>query len=186
LQREWNVVIDWAPFLLDPSIPIEGKTHEPRNKPGSLLTERGSRLGIEFRSGRTFTPNSLLALQASAFARDFGSTVQQLEFHKAMFKAHFTDVYNLSDRTILNNLGATVGLDGSALNDVLTSEHYLELVKDEIDWTRKISVTSIPTFIFENQYAVVGAQEYEVLEQVAANIGVKRRKNPDNNQLENS
>ena len=71
-------------------------------------------------------------------------------------------------------------------SDVLTSEHYLELVKDEIDWTRKISVTSIPTFIFENQYAVVGAQEYEVLEQVAANIGVKRRKNPDNNQLENS
>ena len=95
-------------------------------------------------------------------------------------------MYNLSDRTILNNLGAAVGLDGSALNDVLTSEHYLEQVKDEIDWTRKIGVTSIPTFIFENQYAVVGAQEYEVLEQVAANIGVKRRKNPDNNQLENS
>lgn len=80
---------------------------------------------------------------------------------------------------LLNDLGTSVGFDGSALSEALASEHYLEQVKEEIDWARKIGVTSIPTFIFNNQYAVVGAQEYEVLEEVAENLGLKRRVRPN-------
>ena len=169
--------VDWAPFFLDPSIPPEGRTREPRttaDTPKSALEERGESLGIEFRRGRTYTPNSMLSLQAGAFAKEHGTKEQQHEFHKAMFEAHFTSMENLGELETLKTLASGVGLDAEALGEALTDERYRRQVEDEIDWARSVGVTGIPTFILNNQYAVVGAQPYEVFEQAMEQLGAKR------------
>jgi predicted DsbA family dithiol-disulfide isomerase len=171
------VDVDWAPFFLDPSIPPEGRTREPRttaDTPKSALEERGESLGIEFRRGRTYTPNSMLSLQAGAFAKEHGSKEQQHEFHKAMFEAHFTSMKNLGELETLKTLAGGVGLDVDALAEALADERYRRQVEDEIDWARSVGVTGIPTFILNNQYAVVGAQPYEVFEQAMEQLGAKR------------
>ncbi len=35
-------------------------------------------------------------------------------------------------------------------------------VDDGIEWSRSIGVTAVPTFVFDDQYGIVGAQDYDV------------------------
>ena len=44
-----------------------------------------------------------------------------------------------------------------------------------MDWARAIGITGVPTFIFNERHGVVGAQEYEMFEQVMEQLGVPRR-----------
>lgn len=177
LQANWDIDVEWAPFFLDPSIPPEGRERTPQttaDTPKSALEQRGDTLGIEFRRGRSFTPNSHLSLQAAEFAREHGSKEQQHELHKALFEGHFTTFDNLGDLDVLIRIGGEVGLDSSAMREALEGGTYVQQVDDGIEWSRSVGVTGIPTFILNNQYAVVGAQEYEVLEQVMEQLGAKR------------
>jgi predicted DsbA family dithiol-disulfide isomerase len=177
LQANWDIDVEWAPFFLDPSIPPEGRERTPQttaDTPRSALEQRGDTLGIEFRRGRSFTPNSHLSLQAAEFAREHGTKEQQHELHKALFEGHFTTFDNLGDLDVLVRIGGEVGLDSSALREALEGGAYVAQVDQGIEWSRSVGVTGIPTFILNDQYAVVGAQEYEVLEQVMEQLGAKR------------
>jgi len=80
-------------------------------------------------------------------------------FHRRMFKAYFED---LEDIGILDNvvrIGADAGLDEVALRTALEEGHYREQVDEGINWSRGVGVTAIPTFVFNMQYGMVGAQE---------------------------
>lgn len=178
LEREWNVVLDWAPFYLDPTIPPEGRTRTPQttpDSPKSALELRGERLGIEFRRGRTFTPNTHRALEAAYWSREHASHEQDTAFHYALYRAFFTDHRDLSDIEVLVELARGVGLDGDDLRDALVTGRHREAVDRGIEHSYAIGVSAIPTFIINDQYAVVGAQEYEVLERVMAKLGGRKR-----------
>lgn len=170
--------IEWAPFLLDPSIPAEGRQRTPQtnsDSPKSALEERGEREGIEFRRGRTFTPNSHLALELAEYASEQGDPERVTALHRALFRANFTDFDDLSDPEVLVRLGVEAGYDEAALRDVLESRPYREQVDQGVEWARAVGVTGIPTFILNDRYAVVGAQEYEAFEQVLTRLGTRRK-----------
>jgi predicted DsbA family dithiol-disulfide isomerase len=176
--REWDVTLRWAPFFLDPSIPPEGRHRTPQttaDTPKSHLEARGEQGGIEFRRGRTFTPNSHLALQAGEYATEHGSTQQVMDFHRALFKAHFTDFEDLSDPAVLVRIASEQGFDADDVRDALETGRYREQVDQGIAHSYEIGVTGIPTFIFEDRYAVVGAQEYDTFVRVLEQLGARRR-----------
>jgi predicted DsbA family dithiol-disulfide isomerase len=168
LRQEYEVEVEFAPFLLDPTVPPEGKPRRPQSRPDgppSPLEERGARLGIKFARGRTLTSYSHLALEAAEFARD---QALAWEFHKAMFKAYFEDLEDIGKVDVVVRVGESVGLDGTDLRQALQGGQYRALVDEGIAWSRGIGVTAIPTFIFDGRYAMVGAQEYEAFRQVMA------------------
>jgi len=178
LWQEYDFTLDWAPFFLDPSIPPEGRTRPPRiplDAPKTDLEIRGEHEGIDLRRGRTFTPHTHLALQASEFARQHGDTRTMIEYHRALFKAYFTDQENLMEPDVLVRAAESCGLDGEALRAALEAGTYRKEVDRGIEHSYAIGVSGIPTFILNDQYAVVGAQTYEVFEQVMAKLGVPRR-----------
>lgn len=175
LRQEFEVEIDFAPYLLDPSVPPEGRTREPYTKPEdppTHLEERGGRVGIDFKRGRTFHANSHLSLEAAEFAAEHGKS---WEFRRALFKAYFEDLVNIGDVETLVNIAESAGLDGAALREALTDRRYRDLVDEGIDWSRSIGVTGVPTFVINDQYGVVGAQEYPVLVDVMEQLGIPRR-----------
>src|SRR5690606_31273185 len=98
-----------------------------------------------------------------------------LEYHRALFKAHFTEHENLMEPDVLVKAADEVGLDGEALRTALADGEYRQAVDEGIDHSYAIGVTGIPTFILNDQYAVVGAQPYEVFEQVMAKFEVPLR-----------
>ncbi|MEI8360070.1 MAG: DsbA family oxidoreductase [Deltaproteobacteria bacterium] len=177
LYGEWDIDLDWAPFFLDPSIPPEGRARAPQapDAPPSPVELRGETLGLDFRRGRTFTPHTLLALQAGAFSERTGNTQQIMDYHRALFKAYFTDFEDLMDIDVLVKHADASGLDGAALREALESKTYEAEVNAGIEQSYAIGVTGIPTFILNDQYAVVGAQTHDVFERVFAQLGAKKR-----------
>ena len=110
--------------------------------------------------------------------REHATTQQQLDFHRALFKAYFTDFENLMDAEVLVRHAASVGLDGDALRQALADATYLDQTNEGIEHSYAIGVQAIPTFVVDEQYAVVGAQEYDTLERVMENLHAKRRETP--------
>ena len=176
LRQEYDIEVAWAPFFLDPSIPAEGRIREPRTKPGDPRTPlevRGERSGIAFHRGRTYTPNSHLALQTAEYAQQLG--VDGSGLHRALFQTHFESDGNLGDVDTLVRIGAEQGLDAADLREALEGGRYRTQVDERIAWAQAVGVNAVPTFIFNEQYGVVGAQEYEVFERVMEQLEVPRR-----------
>jgi predicted DsbA family dithiol-disulfide isomerase len=128
--------------------------------------------GIQLTRGRTWTSNSYLSLQAAEFAEEHE---HEGDFHRAMFKAYFEDLADIGKIETLLDVGASVGLDRTAMADSLESGEYRERVDDGILWARSVGVTGVPTFIFEGQWGVVGAQDYPVFQSLMERLGQERR-----------
>ena len=72
---------------------------------------------------------------------------------------------------MLASTAESVGLDSAELRTALEEGRYRQQVIDGINWSRSIGVTAIPTFIFDDQYGIVGAQDYAVLQSVMRELG---------------
>ena len=181
VYREWDVTLDWPPFFLDPSIPPEGRTRTPTTTPDtppSAMELRGEALGIKFARGRTFQPHTHLALEAGEWVADHGDTEQVIEFHRRLFRAHFTDHESLMDLDVLAREATATGLDGAALRASLEAGEVRAIVDEAIEHAYAIGVTAIPTFVFDNKYAIVGAHEYPAFVNVLEQLGARRREVP--------
>lgn len=172
MQRDYpNVNVRWSPYLLNPAIPPEGQPREPQttaDSPKSHLELMGETRGLTFKRGRTFTPNSHFALEASEFAYDHGQHSDA--FHRALFKANFEDFENIGEIDVLARIASEHEMDGAQLRQALTNGDYRDKVDEQIEWARTVGVTGVPTFIFDYKYAIVGAQEYEAFERVMGTI----------------
>jgi len=178
LWQKYDFDLDWAPYFLDPTIPPEGRERAPTttaDTPKSDLEKRAESEGIEIRRGRTFTPHTHLALQASEWARDQGDARTVLDYHRALFHLHFSAHENLTEPDVLAGAATAMGLDGDDLSAALAEERYKQRVDEGIEHSYAIGVSGIPTFILNDQYAVVGAQTYDVFERVMAEMGVEPR-----------
>ena len=165
-----------GPVPARPLDPPEGRTREPRTKPGdppTHLEERGERADITFRRGRSYTPNSHLSLETAEYAQEHGHSGDGL--HRALFSTHFEqDGTSATSRTLLR-IGAEQGLDRDDLHEALETGRFRQQVDHRIAWAQSIGITGVPTFIFNERHGVVGAQEYEVFERVMEQLEVPRR-----------
>ena len=116
-------------------------------------------------------PNTRKAHEATEFAKEAG---RLLPFHRAVFRAHWEDEENIGDIEVLCRIGAECGLDAPEMRAALADSRYAAQVREQIEWTRKAEITGVPTFIFDERFALVGAQEYEVFRNVARRIVGRR------------
>ena len=123
--------VTWSPFLLDPTIPPEGRSREPRTKPGdppSALELRGQQAGITFTRGRTFYPNSRQAMELAQWAQDAGvRPAVEHELHRALFRAHHTDMEDLANLDTLVGIARSVGLDERAASFFMDCENFIKV-----------------------------------------------------------
>ena len=91
-----------------------------------------------------------------------------------MFRAYFADGLNIGLKSVLSELGASVGLPEETVQEVLEKRMFKEAV--DKDWTRsyQMGVTAVPTFMM-NGMSLVGAQHYEQLAQMMVAQGVTKR-----------
>ena len=164
LQAKYDVDVRFAPYLLDPTTPPEGKARKRYTQPDDPPTDmelRAEASGLKFSRGREWTSNSHLVLEAGEYASDHG---KGMEFHKPLFKSYFTDLEDISDIDLLVGVGKDAGLDPDGLRNALVTREYRETVDEIVEWSRKIGVTGVPTFVFNEKYGIVGAQDFSVFE----------------------
>jgi len=124
--------------------------------------------GLEY-SDRRMTYNSRRAQQLASWAvtRDGGDAI-----HQALFVAYFVEDTNLADVDRLVEIAASIDLDPEGARRALRAPRMRAAVSADWERSRQLVVTAVPTFQLAGR-AVVGAQPYEVLEQLAQLAGAK-------------
>ena len=90
--------------------------------------------------------------------------------HDLLFRAYFVDKLNVGDTSVLLDLAANAGLDRDAASQVLEQRTCKAQVDADWDKSRQYGVTGVPTYVAAGS-GVVGAQSYEVLEQLVRDAG---------------
>ena len=137
----------------------------------TVLKRIANRLGLPFGEPK-ITYNSRLAQEVGKWAESKG---KGHEFHKAAFRAFFVKAQHIGDAQVLVKLAESVGLNGKDVQKIIQERTYKETV--DLDWKRsyELSITEVPTFLFNHQ-VLVGAQPYETLENFLIPNNIKRRK----------
>ena len=178
LKQNFDVDTVWVHFPLHPETPVEGRSmadlYAGRDvDPEAMYTRMKGLMdaeGLPY-GRRTHTYNSRLAQELGKWAdtRPGGEAI-----HAALYKAYFVEARNIGDPDILVEIAQSVGLPGEEARAVLTERRFKDAV--DADWakSRQWGVTGVPTFVAA-RYGVVGAQPYEVLEQLLDKAGARRR-----------
>ena len=171
--------IEWHPFQLNPNMPPEGMDRRAYleakfgGKEGAVrayapVVEHAEKAGltIDF-EGMQRTPNTINAHRLIHWAglEGFqGFVVQRL------FEAYFRDARDIGDIEVLADIADAVGMDAAVVQRLLHSDADIEDIRARDAHSRKMGVTSVPTFIVAGQHAVPGAQPPEVWEGVISEI----------------
>ena len=179
LQKAYDFDTELVHFPLHPDTPKDGlalkdlfvgRSAEDMEKMQSQMKARMDAEGLPYGT-RTHTYNSRLAQELGKWAdtQEGGGAL-----HPALFRAYFVDGKNIGDAGVLEDLAGSVGLDTKAAREVLHDRTFSDAIDQ--DWSRStgMGVTGVPTFV-AGGYGVVGAQPYEVLEQLMEQIGAPRR-----------
>lgn len=175
MRPDIELDVQWLPFELNPGLPESGVEREAylarkfghRQRVHAMqaqLRELGSSLGLDFHFERAVRmPNTRLSHELLQFALAAG---RQDEVGEALFKAYFEDGVDIGDRARLVEVGATAQLDAKDLEHALTSRRHLSEVEALERQAHEWGISGVPTFIFDRNYAVSGAQETDVFVQV--------------------
>lgn len=173
LQQEFDVRFEVYAFDLRPGIPPEGlprekaypgRTHPPGYVDSLIQTAR--ECGIDMKRP-ALVPNTRKVHEATEFARENGAL---MKFHRAVFDAYWVEERNIGDPKVLCAIAAGCGLDAEALRAALADGRYAGVVEEQMSWGRAVGISGVPTFVFEDRFAVVGAQDYDVLRDVARRV----------------
>ena len=176
-----EIEVVFRPFQLDPRAPTRAEPMLPslERKFGPRtremvrhVSELAKGEGLRFDYGRglavnTFTAHRLLWLAV----REQGPEVQRA-LMEALFAAHFERGGDVGDAEQLTELAVRAGMDRGRVASFLASEEGSAEVRAEMEQAHALGITAVPTFVFDEQYAVSGAQQTPVfvqaLEQVRA------------------
>jgi predicted DsbA family dithiol-disulfide isomerase len=178
LQQAFEVEMVLVHFPLHPETPVEGRSmaevYAGRNVDPEAMYQRMKGLmdaeGLPY-GRRTHTYNSRLAQELGKWA---DTQPGGAALHDKLYRAYFVEARNIGDADLLVELAASVGLPAEEVRAVLTERRFKDAV--DADWAKshQYGVTGVPTFV-AGGYGVVGAQPYEVLEQLLDRAGAKRR-----------
>ena len=178
MRTNYEIDIRWTAFPLHPNTPEEGLTLEKLFEGRSIaLDQVMARLkkvadeeGLPF-GERHMTYNSRLAQELGKWSESQGIGDP---FHNAVFRAYFMEGRNIAQIKELVDLARSVGLSGEEAAQVLEERDFKAAVDSDWSRARAMGVTAVPTFLLDQRF-VVGAQPYEVLEQLLNVSGIKRR-----------
>lgn len=164
--------IRWRTFQLNPDMPADGMDRqdylarkfggaENAKQVYDAIRHAGEQEGIDFAFDRIErTPNSLKSHRLLRFAAEHGDQDALVE---RLFALYFLEGADISDDEVLVQAAADSGCDADAARAYLESGDGLEEARAEDMQARRAGIQGVPTFIFNGQYALSGAQEPKVL-----------------------
>jgi predicted DsbA family dithiol-disulfide isomerase len=178
LKEEYNITAKVTHFPLHPETPSEGKSLASLfgRSPEELKARHEQMQGLMDAEGlpyaqRSHTYNSRLAQEIGKWAetQPGGEAI-----HDRFFEAYFVERRNVGDVEVIIDVVKSIGLDEDEARAVITERRFKGAVDEDWARSRAIGVTGVPTFVSGGQ-GVVGAQPYEVLEQLMAAVGAEKR-----------
>jgi predicted DsbA family dithiol-disulfide isomerase len=132
-----------------------GITVEKAKESNDQLVEQAKAVGLKYNFDDLIPTNSFDAHRLAHYAKSEG---KMNELAERIFKGYFVDSLNISDDKVLAALAGEVGLDSEKALRILESDQYSAEVRNDEESASKFRVGGVPYFVFDNKYAVSGAQ----------------------------
>ena len=175
-----RVDVIWRPYMLDSTVPQDGADYKtymkakfgPSSNAGGApdkfkamrehLEQAAPEAGINFRfSELTVRPNTLRAHRLVRWARGQDSGLDG-QAKQALFKAYFDDLKDIGDIRVLAEIARSLGMDGDLVAELLATDKDEASLQEEILFYKGLGVSGVPTFIYNGQFMVQGAQPTSV------------------------
>lgn len=130
------------------------------------VTETAAKDGLDFRMDKALRANTLLAHRVIWFADQDESPVTQEAVKERLLAAYFTDGVNIANPDALADCVSELGVDRNDVIAFLKSNRGVAEVAAELDEARDHGITAVPTYVFNDEWAVPGAQDAETFARV--------------------
>lgn len=168
LSDEVDLQVKWMPFEIHPEVPPEGMPVEQLGYPKEqfermqeYLSEQAEAEGLTVVK-REMVANTHDALAAATFVQNKDPEHFD-DFHRGLFRAYFSEGRNLNDVDVLMDVARESGADPEAVAQLVESGSYDDAIAATGEMARRLGITGTPTFVFESEFAVVGAHPVETL-----------------------
>lgn len=175
------VTIRHRSFFLDPDIPAEGydfQAHMTAKGGGRMTPEdffamprqRGKAVGLTFNfEDIAKAPNTMLSHRLVYLTPE----AERGAMLDAIFAAYFEFGRDIGDPDVLAAIAGEQGQDAAAIRAALAGDAAEAQVLADVDFARQAGISSVPFFIFNDKYALSGAQPVEVMGRVLQQVAEK-------------
>ncbi|QUL53470.1 DsbA family oxidoreductase [Paenibacillus tritici] len=134
----------------------------------SHLTQQAKNVGLNFQLDSLKPTNTLDAHRLLKWSKTNG---KETTLNEKLLIAHFTESKDVGDHDTLADIAEAVGLDRKdALGVLKNKELYADQVRNDQDEARRVGISGVPFFIFNQKYAVSGAQPIASFSQVLEKV----------------
>ncbi|MCT1902768.1 DsbA family oxidoreductase [Oceanobacillus sojae] len=139
------------------------------------VADQAEEVGLTYRFDTMKYSNTFDAHRIAKLATE---NKKEAELTERLFQAHFTDSELLSDKNTLIRLAEEAGLNREDAENVLDSCKFRNKVNEDIDLAKQLGVQGVPFFVFNEKYAVSGAQPQETFTQVLEKVWQEEQEKP--------
>jgi predicted DsbA family dithiol-disulfide isomerase len=175
-----NVEIEYKSFLLMPDAKyVSGKSYAETfaelkglslQQAETMLNQvvnMGKQAGIEINYDIAKLSSTVDAHRVFQFAKKLGKGTA---FFKRFYRAHFSEGELLSDHDTIVRLAREIGLTEVDVRNVLDDKDPSNEMMQDIYEAQSVGVQGVPFFVFNNKYAVSGAQPVDTFVQVLTKV----------------
>jgi predicted DsbA family dithiol-disulfide isomerase len=172
-----EVEIVWRSFQLDPDTKVaagkkintyqyladrKGISYAESVKLHDGVADMAKAAGLNYHFDKAIVANTFAAhcLLQKAKERGLGDAAKE-----RLMAAYFMEGEDIGDAPTLHKLGQAIGLTEAEAKDALTNPIYAQRVSDDMRTAEQLKINGVPFFVFNNKYAVSGAQPVAVFEQ---------------------
>ena len=175
VEGEVTADIRFQPFELNPNLPPEGESRfENVARKYGIGRERAIANRERQRVLAAQVGFDMVTTNESRFYNTFdahrllhwaGIEGRQKELKRALLAAYHGKMQNPGDHGVLVAASVSVGLDGDAAREVLTSGRYAAEVRDAEEKWQRAGISGVPAVVINDRTLISGAQPPEVFEQ---------------------
>ncbi|EES75233.1 DsbA family oxidoreductase [Paenibacillus sp. MB22_1] len=169
-----EIEIVYRSFELDPGAPKDtessihellavkyGLSLEQAQESNRNVAQQAQTEGLTYNFDTIIPTNTFDAHRLAHYAGEQGKAKEMTE---RLFRAYFTDSLHIGDRETLVRLAEEVGLEGTAVREVLEQNTYADAVREDENEARRLGIRGVPFFVLRGKYAVSGAQPLEIFQ----------------------
>lgn len=162
------IEVEWHSFELDPALETNTEisiyeylaarkniSKQQAIQMNAQVTNIAAEVGLNFNITGSILANSFNAHRLIQLAKTKGLGD---EAEEALFKAYFTHAKNIDDRQTLIDIAISIGVTEDEIIKMLDSNAYTTEVRNDEKTASEIGINGVPFFVFNNKYAVSGAQ----------------------------
>ena len=136
------------------------------------VTRTAAEDGLEFRLDLALRANTLLAHRLIWWA-ERAEGISQDAMKERMLQAYFMEGSHVGDVDTLVACAIDVGADADVVRTFLESTDGVDAVEAELEHARQNGITAVPTYVFDDQWAVPGAQDPATFARVLTKMAEK-------------